>query len=77
MNEKKKAGAVVAAVITCVVLLVLLAFIIFAFWSSRGLAFPLVFYAALLVCAIVGTIVALRLRFKEINSGEEDEARKY
>ena len=34
-------------------------------------------YAALIVAVIVGVLIALRQRLKEIESGEEEEAKKY
>ena len=37
----------------------------------------LVIYAALVLTSIVGVTLALRQRLKEIESGEEDEAKRY
>ncbi len=65
------------AVLFCLFMGVILTFIFFAILNCREVRFLFVIYAAGIACAIIGTIVALMLRFKEIDSGEEDEASKY
>ena len=37
----------------------------------------LLLYALVILAVIVGVVVALRQRLREIDGGEEDEARKY
>ena len=76
-NAKKKCGALATAVVFCLVMGRFLTFIFFAILNCREVRFLLAVYAVGIACAIIGTIVALILRFKEIDSGEEDEARKY
>ena len=34
-------------------------------------------YVAVLAAVVIGVLIALRQRFKEISKGEEDEAKKY
>ncbi len=77
MNGKKKAGAIVAAAVFCTVMLALLVPVIFAIRVSGVAGIILWVYAAVIMCTIIGTVIGLVLRFKEINSGEEDEAGKY
>ncbi len=75
-NQKKKLGALITAVVICAFLAFILAFIFFAVLNFKEARFLLI-YGAVIACMIVGTVIALVLRFKEINSGEEDEAGKY
>ena len=77
LNGKKKAGAIVAAAVFCTVMLALLVPVIFAIRVSGEAGIFLWVYAAVIMCTIIGTVIALVLRFKEIKSGEEDEAGKY
>ena len=44
--------------------------------DSRALV-PVLFVGAIILCLIIGTVVVLVQRFKEINGGEEYDARKY
>lgn len=76
-NVKKTLGALVIAVLVCLFLIVILTFISFFIINYNKINFLLIMYAALIICTIVGTVIVLVQRFREINSGEEDEARKY
>lgn len=76
-NVKKTLGALVIAVLVCLFLIVILTFISFFIIYYNKINFLLIMYAALIICTIVGTVIVLVQRFREINSGEEDEARKY
>ena len=76
-NAKKKCGALATAVVFCLFMGGILTFIFFAILNCREAGFLLAVYAVGIVCAIIGTVIALIQRFKEIDSGEEDEASKY
>ena len=76
-NVKKTLGTLVIAVLVCLFLIVILTFISFFIINYNKINFLLIMYAALIICTIVGTVIVLVQRFREINSGEEDEARKY
>ena len=76
-NVKKTLGALAIAVLVCLFLIVILTFISFFIINYNKINFLLIMYAALIICTIVGTVIVLVQRFREINSGEEDEARKY
>ncbi|MBP5175917.1 MAG: hypothetical protein II054_01605 [Treponema sp.] len=76
-KAKKKAGAVIIAVIVCLGMLLFLSFIMFAIFNCKEIIVIFGIYAVALICGIIGTVFVLVQRFKEINSGEEDEASKY
>ena len=82
MNNKTKKRAAIwcAAVIIAALGVFLAAFLLpllgelFGLWIAVGV---LLLYGSMTVAVIVGVIVALRQRLKEIESGEEEEAKKY
>ena len=79
IDRKKKSGAMVAAIVCCG----FLALILFSMFLGLrhvplGDGFlPVVIFVAVIVCVITGIIIALIQRFREINKGEEYEARNY
>lgn len=80
-NTNKKIAPIVCAV--AVVLLVLGYIGIFA-WAllveGGGIGFaivPVVIYTVVMCAVIVGVLAALRQRLKEIEGGEEEDAKKY
>ncbi|MCR4938769.1 MAG: MerR family transcriptional regulator [Treponemataceae bacterium] len=79
IKRKKKSGAAIAAIVICVFFALILFSIFLAFRHvSLGDGFlPVVIVVAIILCVIVGTIIALVQRFQEINKGEEYEARNY
>ena len=81
MKGKDFFGAVVVTVLVTAIMLVLTMVVLGAFWgggAEEGAAGLILFAIALLYLAIaVGVIVALFQRWKEIQGGEEDEAKKY
>lgn len=77
INRKKKNGAVVGALTFCVLMLWVLGMMIIAVRSDSRALVPVLFVGAIILCLIIGTVVVLVQRFKEINGGEEYEARKY
>ena len=78
-NSKKKMGSLIAAV----VIIVLVAILIVAFVllingeENAGANGILLAYIAVLGAVIIGVLISLWQRFKEISKGEEDEAKKY
>ena len=74
---KNKIAATVIAIFVCAFLIALLSFIAFEIFYYKAVNFLLVAYAFLIICTIIGTVVVLVQRFREINLGEENEASKY
>lgn len=78
-NSKKKMGSLIAAV----VIIVLVAILIVAFVllingeENAGANGVLWAYIAVLGAVIIGVLISLWQRFKEISKGEEEEAKKY
>ena len=77
VNRRKKTGAVISAVVFCTLMLALLACVIFAVQQEEKALFPMLIVFAVILCAIVGTVIVLIQRIKEINGGEEYDACKY
>ena len=80
-KEDKKRGAVISAVIIIVVLAVFVGFILFPLVSEMGGVFfavmLLMLYIGGILAVIFGVLAALKQRLEEIESGEEEEAKKY
>ena len=80
-KEDKKRGAVISAVIIIVVLAVFVGFILFPLISEMGGVFfavmLLLLYVGGILAVIFGILAALKQRLEEIESGEEEEAKKY
>ena len=79
-NDKRR-GAVISAVIIISILAVFVGFILFPLISEMGgmlfAVILLMLYVAGILAVIFGVIAALKERLEEIESGEEEEARKY
>ena len=76
-HKKKRNGAIVGA---AVMVLLMLITIVIVFWANTQDPIPLgmlLLIAGIPAVIIVGTLVALAGRMKEIEGGEEDEAAKY
>lgn len=76
-DQKKKHGPILAAI---VMIALMLALVLIFLWGYRTDPIPLgllVFFIAIPCVVIVGVLLALRERFKEIEGGEENEAAKY
>ncbi|MBQ4649280.1 MAG: hypothetical protein IJB73_01115 [Firmicutes bacterium] len=78
-NSKKKIGAAAAAaVVVAFVAIIIVAFIfIIKGEEDAGADGVLIAYVGLLSAIIIGVLVALWQRFKEISRGEEEESKKY
>ena len=75
--KKKKLGALLAA---AVFLAIMVAYIIFFLMVSVSGETPMPLFIVIMfvgIAVIVGCILALKQRLKEIEGGEEDEASKY
>ena len=79
-KKRKKIAPWIVALVFIVVFGTYIGFLIFAWMqtSDVGAAGLLIgIYIAVLAAMIVGIIIALRQRLKEIDGGEEDEALQY
>ena len=80
-KENKKRASILSAVVIIAVLAVFVGFILFPLVSEMGgLLFAvmiLLVYAGGIVAVIFGILAALRQRLREIESGEEEEAKQY
>ena len=80
-KKSKKRVAVVAALVAIALMTVYLVAIIIPLVREtlgEGIAVAiLAIYGALILVSIVGVTLALKQRLKEIESGEEDEAKRY
>ena len=79
-NSNGFAGAVVITILTIGLMFLAAGALLAGYFSENPEPFAtgLILFVAFLYLAIaVGVILALRQRWKEIQGGEEDEARKY
>ena len=80
-KDNKKRGSILSAVVIITVLAVFVGFIIFPLLSEMaGMFFAamlLLVYGGVIVAVIVGVVVALNQRLREIEGGEEEEAKQY
>ena len=76
---KKKRGAITAAaVIVFIIALFLGLLVMIAVASGDRIVFGLyMFYAAVVAAVIIGVLIALNQRLKEIKKGEDEEEKKY
>ena len=80
MRKNIKRGAVISALVVVVFFLVYLVLL-----ATAGLEVPedtigllaVLFAGAIFLAIIVGVLLALRQRLKEIDTGEEEDAKKY
>ena len=77
INRKKKTGAIAGAAIFCVILLIVLGVLVYSVVAESAPILPMLLPLSILLCTLIGTVVVLVLRFREINGGEEYDARKY
>lgn len=80
-DTKKKLGAIISAVVIALLLLSWLGIFLYGVLSDSmdeiAVVIILVIYAVLILAAVVGIFVALYQRIRELDSGEEEDARKY
>ena len=77
INKKKKTGAIAAAVIIGLLMLLILAIIFYGIFAASVPLVAMLVPIITISCILIGTIVVLVLRIKEIDKNEEYEARKY
>lgn len=79
--SRKKAGAVICAAVIIGLSALFLAFILFPLLTvgigETAAVWIIIFYGIIILAVIVGIIAALVSRLREINGGEEEEAKKY
>ena len=79
-KSKKSVAVIVALVMIALMTLYLVGIVIPLVRETMGVGIAvtiLVIYGAVILASIVGVTLALRQRLKEIESGEEDEAKRY
>ena len=78
-NSKKKMGSLIAAVVIIVLVVALIAaFVLLINGEENAGADGILWaYIAVLGAVIIGVLISLWQRFKEISKGEEEEAKKY
>ena len=77
INRKKKSGAVAAALVFCLILIVSFIGMLFVYRTDPKILGPVIVTGLILIGLFVGIIIALIQRIKEINGGEEYDARNY
>lgn len=77
ISRKKKKGALIAGTVFCLFMLLAFVGVIFIIREERESLFPMIIVLFTIICAIVGTVIVLIQRIKEINKGEEYAARNY
>ena len=77
INKKKKTGAIAAAVIIGLLMLLILAVIFYGIFAASVPLVSMLVPIITISCILIGTIVVLVLRIREIDKGEELEAMKY
>ena len=80
-KTRKAAGALVCAAVIIGLLSVFLAVMIFPLLTvgvgETAAVGIIIFYSIIILAVIIGIIAALISRLREINGGEEEEAKKY
>lgn len=80
-KDTKKRASIRSAVVIIAILAVFVGFILFPLISEMGgmlfAVMVLLLYAGGIVAVIFGILAALKQRLEELESGEEEEAKKY
>ena len=77
INRKKKSGAVAAALVFCLILIISFIGMLFVYRTDPEILVPVIVTGLILIGLVTGIIIALIQRIKEINGGEEYDARNY
>ena len=77
IKRKKKSGAVAAAGVFCLILIISFIATLFVYRAEPKILGPVIVTGLILIGLVVGIIIALIQRIKEINGGEEYDARNY
>ncbi len=80
-KDTKKRASIRSAAVVIAILAVFVGFILFPLISEMGgmlfAVMVLLLYAGGIVAVIFGVLAALKQRLEELESGEEEEAKKY
>ena len=79
-KAKKRVAIIAALVVIALMTLYLVGIVIPLVRETMGVGIAvtiLVIYGTIILASMVGVTLALRQRLKEIESGEEDEAKRY
>ena len=78
-DSKKKTGAAISAAVIVVSLLAFIAAFVLLIKGDEaaGANWVLAIYIGVFAAMVIGVLVSLKKRFSEIESGEEEEAKKY
>lgn len=77
VNMKKKAGSIIAAVVFCAIQLIVIIPLLFVMKNNPSERLICLIFIGLSLIVVICIIAVLIQRIKEINKGEEYEARKY
>ena len=77
INRRNKTGAIAAAAIFCVLMLMVLGALAYGVIGDSAPVLPMLVPGLIILCVLIGTVVVLVQRIKEIDGGEEYDARKY
>ena len=77
INRRKKTGAIAAAAIFCVLMLMVLGALAYGVIGDSAPVLPMLVPGIIILSVLIGTVVVLVQRIKEIDGGEEYDARKY
>ena len=76
-TDKKRKAPIISTVVMIILMIMVIGFVL---WAAKVDPIPmpvLLFIIAMPVAVIVGVLLALKQRMKQIEGGEEDAARKY
>lgn len=80
-SGRKKRGAVLSAVVTVLAVGAVLAAVVLPLireaWGHGAATAFLVVYGLVLAAILAGVVVALRQRLRELDAGEEEDAKQY
>ena len=77
INRKKKSGAIIAASFICLILILCFIGMLFVYRTEPAILGPVIITGLITIGLVIVIIVVLIQRIKEINRGEEYDARNY
>lgn len=76
-NSKKKRGALLSAIVIISIMLIYAGVYLWLLATDAAPKGLILVISLIPLAVIIGVLIALKERFKEIEGGEEDEASKY
>lgn len=76
-TDKKRKAPIISTIVMIILMIIVIGFVL---WAAKVDPIPmpvLLFIIAMPVAVIIGVLLALKQRMKQIEGGEEDAARKY